>query len=328
MKVLITGGAGYIGSHIAVELLNQGYEVVILDDFSNSSNTVIASIALITGKRPYVETCDVRNTERLKIVLMEHRPRWIIHLAGVKSVAESMTTPIKYFDTNIGGTMSLVQAMKATGHKRVLFSSTATVYGNGPSPMTEQSTVLPVHNYGFSKVFAERIIEAECEADQYFYGVTLRYFNPIGAHSSGFIGENPTAPPANLMPIISEVAERKRRYINVYGDNWPTRDGTCERDYIHVQDLAEAHVAAIKAELRGYNVFNIGTGVPNSVLEVIDAFEAETGIEIPRQISDPRPGDVASFHADPSLAIQTLDWSPTRSLQTACRDEWNWKTRL
>jgi UDP-glucose 4-epimerase len=335
MKILLTGGAGYIGSHTAVALIEAGFEPVVLDNFANSHPLVLDRLARITGRPVSLERGDVLDTAWLQDVLRRHRPVGVIHFAGDKAVGESVAQPLKYFHNNIGGAVSLMRAMSAvhaedaTLTPTLVFSSSATVYGDPASvPITESFPRSHTNPYGHSKLVIEDMLAAVCAANPAWRVGTLRYFNPVGAHPSGLMGEDPSGIPNNLMPYVAQVAVGQREHLNVYGNDYPTPDGTGVRDYIHVQDLAAGHVAAIQALLGRSESFtvNLGTGQGHSVLDVVHAFEKASGRPIPYQIAPRRAGDVAQCWADPALALRLLGWQAKHSLDEMCADTWRWQS--
>ena len=329
MNILLTGGAGYIGSHTCAALVEAGFTPVILDNFSNSQPAVLARLAQITGQTIACEKGDVLDTAWVEDVLRRHQIAAVLHFAGDKAVGESVAQPLKYYRNNIGGAVSLLQAMQAAGCKTLVFSSSATVYGDPASvPITEDFPRQHTNPYGHTKLVIEDILASMQVADASWRLGVLRYFNPVGAHPSGLIGEDPSGIPNNLMPFVAQVAIGKRPFLNVYGSDYPTPDGTGVRDYIHVQDLAEGHVAALRALLDKGESFtvNLGTGRGNSVLEVVHAFEQASGWPIPYQLAPRRPGDVAQCYADPAMAQCLLGWQAKHSLADMCRDAWRWQS--
>jgi UDP-glucose 4-epimerase len=330
MRVLVTGGAGYIGSHTCVQLMQAGHEVVILDNFRNSHPEVIERVGRIVGKTPEVEKADVRDTGALRDIFNRRPFDAVIHFAGLKAVGESVEKPIEYYDNNVQGALSLCRAMEEAGVGMLVFSSSATVYGNAASvPIREGAPLAPTNPYGHSKLMVERILldVAACRPSVWRIAL-LRYFNPAGAHPSGMIGEDPQGIPNNLMPYIAQVAVGVRDRVRVFGSDYPTRDGTGIRDYIHVVDLARGHIAALEAmqrEQRGMTV-NLGTGRGTSVLEAVRAFERASGRTIPIERVARRAGDVAESYADPSLAEKTLGWKAAHALEDMCRDTWRWQS--
>jgi UDP-glucose 4-epimerase len=329
MNILLTGGAGYIGSHTYVALTEAGYAPVILDNFSNSSRGVLPRLRAISERPVLCEAGDVLDTAFVQDVLRRHHVTGVIHLAGDKAVGESVAKPLKYYQNNLVGAVSLLQAMEAAGCKTLVFSSSATVYGEPASvPIAEDFPRSHTNPYGHTKLVIEDMLEAQCAARPAWRVGVLRYFNPVGAHPSGLIGEDPEGTPGNLMPYITQVASGQRPYLQVFGSDYPTSDGTGVRDYIHVCDLAEGHVAALKTLLNeGQSLsVNLGTGRGHSVLEVVRTFEAATGQRVPYQLVPRRPGDVAQCYADPSLAQQRLGWRAKRSLEEMCADAWRWQS--
>ena len=330
MKVLVTGGTGYIGSHTCVELMRTGNEVVILDNLFNSHIAVIDRIAQITGTAPGFSNADVRDENAVRDVFSRHRFDAVIHFAGLKAVSESVEKPIKYYDNNVQGALVLCRAMADAAVGTLVFSSSATVYGNASTgPIREDAPLAPTNPYGHSKLMVERILgDVAASAPESWRIALLRYFNPVGAHPSGLIGEDPQGIPNNLMPNIAQVAVGVRKAIRVFGSDYPTRDGTGVRDYIHVVDLARGHLAALETmqrERRGMTV-NLGTGRGVSVLEAVHAFERASGRAVPFERVARRAGDVAECYADPSLAEKTLGWKATLTLDDMCRDTWRWQS--
>ncbi|MGH8397653.1 MAG: UDP-glucose 4-epimerase GalE [Gammaproteobacteria bacterium] len=328
MRTLVTGGTGYIGSHTCVELLTAGHEVVIADNLSNSSDLVLGRIEEITGKRPVFFKLDMRDSAGLERLLAEQPIDAVIHFAGVKAVAESVTDPLKYYDNNVAGSLKLLDAVREHGVKTFVFSSSATVYGqDAASPIGEQSPTDPVNPYGRTKLIVEEILQDQCHAEPEFRAVALRYFNPVGAHSSGMIGEAPQQTPNNLMPYICQVAVGRRNELSIFGDDYPTLDGTAIRDYIHVVDLAEGHLRALQflKGSSGFSSINLGTGHGTSVLEMVRNFERVNQVKIPYRITNRRPGDTVVTYADTKLAAQLLNWQARLDLDDMCRDAWNWQ---
>ncbi|MCG5030380.1 UDP-glucose 4-epimerase GalE [Mesosutterella sp. OilRF-GAM-744-9] len=327
MKIFLTGGAGFIGSHTAVVLLKAGYEVVIYDNFSNSQPSVIDQISKIAGKRPETIEGDIRDKEKLLQALANVDV--VIHFAGLKAVAESVKEPLKYYENNVNGTLVLLRAMNEKKIKRIIFSSSSTVYGIPDKlPLTENSPTGGVSNpYGRTKLQIEEILKDICAADHLFSAVCLRYFNPIGAHESGLIGENPNGIPNNLLPYVAKVAHGILPYVRVFGSDYPTLDGTGVRDYIHVMDLAEGHALSIPYIVKnlGWKAINLGCGKGYSVLDIIHAFERASGKKIPYKFLPRRPGDIAANWCDPSLAHTLLHWVAKRDLNDMCRDSWNFE---
>ncbi|HSV78313.1 MAG TPA: UDP-glucose 4-epimerase GalE [Ramlibacter sp.] len=333
-KILLTGGAGYIGSHTLVALRESGFEPVILDNFSNSHPAVLARLETITGRPALCERGDVLDTAWVEAVLRRHTPAGVVHFAGDKAVGESVAQPLKYFHNNIVGAVSLLRAMETVGigssaRPTLVFSSSATVYGDPAStPIREDFPRQHTNPYGHTKLVIEDMLAAVLKAQPAWRIGVLRYFNPVGAHPSGLIGEDPAGIPNNLMPFVTQVAVGLRPHLNVFGDDYPTPDGTGVRDYIHVQDLAAAHVAALEALLSRDASFtvNVGTGRGYSVLEVVRAFEQASGRSLPYKIAPRRPGDVAKLYADPSLAEELLGWKARHTLEEMCADSWRWQS--
>ncbi|MEG0820742.1 MAG: UDP-glucose 4-epimerase GalE [Burkholderiaceae bacterium] len=328
-RVLVTGGAGYIGSHTLIELLAAGFDPVCLDNFSNSSPVAIRRVEQIAGRRVTLVEGDIRDAALLDRLLAEHRIDAVIHFAAFKAVGESVAKPLAYYDNNIVGTLVLLEACQRAGVKRLVFSSSATVYGVPEQlPLTEDAPIRAVNPYGATKVMVEQILRDLCVADADFSAVALRYFNPVGAHESGLIGEDPADIPNNLFPFITQVAVGKRPQLSVFGNDWPTPDGTGVRDYIHVVDLARGHVAALgyAAGNTGFAPINLGTGRGTSVLELVAAFERATGVKVPYVIAPRRAGDIAECWADAGLAQRLLGWSAQRGVEQMCADGWRWQS--
>lgn len=329
MKVLVTGGAGYIGSHTVVELVAAGYEPVIIDNFENSSPKVLEPLAELTGKEiPCIEA-DVCERASVEKVLREYEIDAVIHFAGLKAVGESTQKPIEYYRNNLDSTLSLLEAMREVGVKKLVFSSSATVYGLQETlPFVEPMPTSATNPYGWTKVMIEQILRDVVATKDGWNITALRYFNPVGAHPTGKMGEDPNGIPNNLMPYISQVAVGRREKLSVFGSDYPTEDGTGVRDYIHVVDLANAHVAALDHidHPDEYKVYNIGTGEGVSVLGVVHAFERATGVTIPYELAPRRPGDVAANWADASLASAEIGWKAERTIEDACRDAWAWQS--
>ena len=328
MSILITGGAGYIGSHTCVELLESGYDIVVLDNYVNSCPEALERVKKITGKDFKYYECDIRDKDGLDKIFKENTVEAVIHFAGLKAVGESCRKPLEYYDNNIGGTISLLEVMRENGCKTIVFSSSATVYGEeNKVPFVEtMKTGTTTNPYGTTKLYIENILKDIYKADNEWSVVLLRYFNPVGAHESGLIGEAPSFP-NNLMPYISQVAIGKRECVNVFGDCYDTPDGTGVRDYIHVVDLAKGHVKAIDYILgrKGVEIFNLGTGHGVSVIELIKAFSKATGIDIPYKITEPRSGDVAYSYANAEKAYKVLGWKAERDVNKMCEDTWRWQ---
>jgi len=326
--VLVTGGAGYIGSHAAVELLANGYDVLILDNYSNSKPGVIDRLRTITGKQVPVVEADIRNQEATRRVFREHSIDAVIHFAALKAVGESVAKPLGYYQNNVAGTVNLLEAMVEQGVKTMVFSSSATVYGNPREvPIREDFPLGATNPYGRSKVIIEDMLHDLHVADSSWRIALLRYFNPVGAHESGLIGEDPTSIPNNLMPYISRVAAGRLKELSVFGDDYPTPDGTGVRDFIHVVDLAKGHTKALKKLEQGAGVvtYNLGTGRGYSVLDMIRAFEQASGKSIPYRVVGRRAGDIATCYADPMLAEYEMGWKAERGLEEMCRDAWRWQ---
>lgn len=331
MKILVTGGMGYIGSHTCVELLDLGMEVVIVDNLANSNPEVLNRVETITGKRPLFYETDVCDEEALSKIFDEHTIDCVIHFAGMKAVGESVAIPEKYYSNNLGSTLTLCRVMAAHNVKKIIFSSSATVYsGDNEMPLRESSKTGRCTNpYGWTKYMGEQILRDIAFADKEWSVVLLRYFNPIGAHHSGLIGEDPKGVPNNLMPYISQVAVGRREKLGVFGDDYDTHDGTGVRDYIHVVDLAKGHVAAISYAVAhtGTEVFNLGTGTGYSVLDMVKSFEKVNGVAVPYEITARRPGDLATCYADPAKSREGLGWAAEKTLDDMCRDTWNWQKK-
>lgn len=330
MKILVTGGAGYIGSHTCLELLMAGHDVVVIDNLSNSKPVVFDRIERICGRRPVFYGDDVRNSGKVAEILAAHGIEAVIHFAGLKAVGESVAQPLRYYDNNVTGSLALFTAMMETGVRILVFSSSATVYGDPHSvPIHEDFPLSAANPYGRSKLMVEEILRDLIRADDSWHISLLRYFNPVGAHESGLIGEDPEGTPNNLMPFISQVAVGRRTELQIFGGDYPTPDGTGIRDYIHVVDLASGHIAALDwlQQHKGIHTFNLGTGQGKSVLDVVRAFEAASGRPVPDRIVDRRPGDIAQCYADPSLAERELGWKAKRGITEMCRDAWNWQVK-
>lgn len=330
-KILVTGGTGYIGSHTVVELIGHGYEVEILDNLFNSKISVLDQIEAITGKKVKFHKIDLLEREKLDELFEHGNFDAVIHFAGLKAVGESVEKPLLYYRNNVTGTNNLLEAMQAHGVNEIIFSSSATVYGVQESP--EYDETMPTgaqisSPYGKTKYFIEEIIKDLAVANPELKATLLRYFNPIGAHPSGSIGEDPNGIPNNLMPIIMRVAEGRIAKLNVYGDDYPTADGTCRRDYIHVVDLAKGHVAALENSKRGVAIYNLGSGVPTSVKEMIAAFEQASGKSLPHDFAPRRAGDLAEFWANPAKAKQELNWATELTIDDAMRDTINYLNKV
>lgn len=331
MNILLAGGAGYIGSHTAVELIGAGHDVVIVDNYSNSSPEVIHRLEKLTGKNIPAFCADVRDENVVSAIMSEHPIDCVIHFAGLKAVGESVRKPLEYYNNNINTTLTLLACMKKYGVHNIVFSSSATVYGEeNDIPYVETMRKGSCSNpYGWTKSMMEQILEDAAAADPELSVVLLRYFNPIGAHESGLIGEDPLGIPNNLMPYVAQVAVGRRDHLTIFGNDYPTPDGTCRRDYIHVVDLADGHVKAVEfaAAHRGTEVFNLGTGRPYSVLEIVAAFERNSGVPVRHEFGPRRAGDLPEFWANADKARNILGWEATRTLDDMCRDAWNWQSR-
>ena len=328
-KILVTGGAGYIGSHTCVALLSAGHDVVVLDNLSNSSQESLVRVEELAGKALIFIEGDIRDAKTLDQVFNAHRIDAVIHFAGLKAVGESQQKPLIYFENNISGSIQLIQAMERAQVFKLVFSSSATVYGeNNSSPYTESMTLgMPTNNYGYTKLIVEQLLEKTAEVDARWSIALLRYFNPVGAHKSGRIGEDPQGIPNNLMPFVTQVAVGRREQLSIFGNDYPTTDGTCERDFIHVVDLANAHLCALDNRLNatGCRAWNIGTGQPVSVLQIKNTFEKVNQVEIKTEFALRREGDLASFYADNTRAIAELGWTPQHTLEDMLADSWNWQ---
>ena len=330
MSILLTGGAGFIGSHTAVSLLNAGQDIVIVDNLYNSSPKVIDRIETITGKRPAFVEADCCDKAAMDKVFSNYDITGVIHFAGLKAVGESVQKPLLYYRNNLDSTLTVLEVMRAHNCHQFVFSSSATVYGDQPAPLYETAQTGGCSNpYGWTKYMCEQILRDTGKAIPDWSIALLRYFNPIGAHSSGLIGEDPRGIPNNLMPYISQVAIGRRNHLNVFGNDYDTPDGTGVRDYIHVVDLARGHVAAIDymQTHKGENVFNLGTGIGYSVLDMVHAFEKANGVKVPYQIVGRRPGDLPTCYADPAKSERVLGWKAEKNLEDMCRDSWNWQSK-
>lgn len=327
--VLLAGGAGYIGTHTAVELLEAGYDVVIADNYSNSCPEAVKRVEEITGKAVKTYECDIKDSAKLDQIFAENKIDAVIHFAGLKAVGESVAKPVLYYRNNIDTTLSLLESMERAGVKKIIFSSSATVYGEeNPVPYTEDMPRGTCTNpYGWTKVMMEQILEDAAKADDQLSVVLLRYFNPIGAHPSGRIGEDPQGIPNNLMPYVSQVAVGRREKLTIFGRDYATPDGTARRDYIHVVDLAKGHVKAIGyiMEHGGVEIFNLGTGTPYSVTEIVETFEKVNGVPVPHVYGERRPGDLPESYANADKALAVLGWKTEKTLADMCRDSWNWQ---
>ncbi len=330
--VLITGGAGYIGTHTLIELANAGYNFIVYDNLSNSSRESLSRAEQIIKKDITFIEGDIRDSKKLDSIFREYKIDSVIHFAGLKAVGESVQKPLDYYDNNINGTVKLLESMNKANCKKIIFSSSATVYGDPKIvPITEKSDVgVGLTNpYGRSKYFIEEILKDLYRSDSSWKIIILRYFNPVGAHSSGLIGEDPNGVPNNLMPYITQVAVGKLKYLNVFGDDYPTDDGTGVRDYIHVVDLANGHLKALEYidRLKNIEIFNLGTGVGYSVLDMISAFKKASGKEIEYKIAPRRDGDIAECYADSTYATDRLKWIAKRDIEDMCRESWNWQSK-
>lgn len=331
MNILVTGGAGYIGSHTVLCLLEHGYDVIVLDNYSNSFPHSLEVVRRLSGRDFITYEGDVRNRALLANIFTEHKIDLVIHFAGLKAVGESVCYPITYYDNNLIGTLALIEEMKKFDVKNIIFSSSATVYGTPESiPLFETSKVGGTTNpYGTSKLMVEQILEDVARAAPTFRATVLRYFNPVGAHPSGELGEDPNGVPTNIMPFICQVAVGKHKHVSVFGNDYPTKDGTGVRDFIHVLDLAEGHLAAVEHSDKGpnYKVYNLGTGVGYSVLELLVAFKRNTGVDIRYQFIERRPGDIAECWSNPGKAYKELGWRARQGLDQMICDAWNWQQK-
>lgn len=328
--ILVTGGTGFIGSHTTLELLKEGYNVVVMDNLSNSKTTSLERVESITGKKAVFHKIDLLDRDGLDSLFEKYDFDGVIHFAGLKAVGESVEKPLLYYKNNISGTVNLCEAMSKAGIKNLVFSSSATVYGDPETnPIPETSPVTAVNPYGQTKLTIEFILKDLYQSDHNWNIALLRYFNPVGAHESGLIGEDPNGIPNNLMPFVTQVAVGKLKKLRVFGNDYPTHDGTGVRDYIHVVDLAIGHLKALEKldTDPGVVTYNLGTGKGSSVLDVVNAFEKASGISIPYEIAPRRPGDAAVCYADPSLAQKEMNWKAERNLETMCRDAWNWQSK-
>jgi UDP-glucose 4-epimerase len=331
MRVLVTGGAGFIGSHTVIQLIAAGHDVLIVDNFSNAKSTVISRLESLTGKHLPVHAFDLRDTEQTEQLFAHERIDAVVHFAGLKAVGESVEKPLDYYDNNLGSTFSLVRAMARHGVTKLVFSSSATVYGEkAPVPMGEDLPTSATSPYGWTKVMIEQILRDVAMADPGWRIALLRYFNPVGAHASGTIGEDPSGIPNNLLPFISQVAVGRREKLRIFGDDYDTPDGTALRDYIHVEDLAAGHVAAL-AKLastdQAVSTWNLGTGTGSSVLDMLHAFQRAVGRELPYEVAGRRAGDIAASYADPGRAQAELGWRATRTIDDMCADSWRWQSQ-
>ncbi len=330
MQILVTGGAGYIGSHTCVELLNAGHEVVVAENLSNSKPEALKRVQEISGRTLRFYEADIRNGAALDRIFNENRIDAVIHFAGLKAVGESTEMPLRYYHNNLSGTVVLCEAMQKAGIKRIVFSSSATVYGmHSRSPLTEELPLSAINPYGRTKMMTEEVLRDLHASDGSWSIALLRYFNPIGAHPSGMIGEDPNGTPNNLMPYLTQVAVGKRAQLSIFGSDYNTPDGTGVRDYIHVVDLAKGHLKALERLMAfpGIEAYNLGTGTGYSVLDVVRTFERTTGLPIPYVLTDRRPGDIATCYAEPGKAYLELGWQAEKDLEDMCRDSWNWQQR-
>ncbi|NRA52885.1 MAG: UDP-glucose 4-epimerase GalE [Gammaproteobacteria bacterium] len=330
MTILVTGGAGYIGSHTVVELHQQGLDVLILDNLSNSKIMVLDRIETISGKRPRFVEGDIRDSAILTEIFTEHQISAVIHFAGLKAVGESVAQPLSYYDNNVVGSLRLLEAMTVAGVYNIIFSSSATVYGAPERlPIDEDCALRTTNPYGANKLQIEQMMADLCHSDPLWSVVALRYFNPVGAHQSGLIGEDPQGIPNNLMPFITQVASGLREQLNVFGDDYDTPDGSGVRDYIHVVDLAQGHVKALALldSPIGFNPINLGTGNGYSVLEMVESFERVNHVKIPYSISPRRPGDIAACYAQPDKALKIMGWQAEKGLDQMMKDAWHWQSQ-
>jgi len=327
MAILVTGGAGYIGSHACVELLNENYDIVVVDNFVNSKPQALENIKKVTGKDFVFYEADILDKTAMDKIFAENKIDAVIHFAGLKAVGESVNIPVRYYHNNITGTLVLLQAMMDAGVKKIVFSSSATVYGNPQTvPIKEDFPRLATNPYGSTKLMIEDILTDVYKADNEWSVILLRYFNPIGAHESGLIGEDPNGIPNNLMPYITKVAAGELEILSVFGNDYPTHDGSGVRDYIHVVDLAKGHIKALEKALKtsGVDAYNLGTGIGYSVLDIVNAFQKENNIKINYKITDRRPGDIAVCYADPEKSYKDLGWKAEFDLAKMCKDSWNY----
>lgn len=330
LNILVTGGAGYIGSHTALALLQAGHKVVVLDNLSNSSRESLARVTRIAGRAPSFVLGDIRDAALVRDMLTEHKIDAVMHFAGLKAVGESVQQPLAYYDNNVAGSVQLIQAMQAAGVYRIVFSSSATVYGEAARMPISEATPLgaPTNPYGWSKWMVEQCLQDLAQSDARWRIAVLRYFNPGGAHPSGLMGEDPRGTPNNLLPYIAQVATGRRPRLQVFGDDYPTPDGTGVRDYIHVVDLAQGHLCALQAldQLTGVGIWNLGTGRGTSVLEAVTAFEQASGQTVPYEVVPRRPGDIPECWADPAKARDELGWAAQRSITEIMADAWRWQS--
>ena len=330
MAVLVTGGAGYIGSHTCIEMIKAGYDVVVVDNLDNSNRESLNRVEKIVGKKVKFYENDVRDKDALRKIFSENKIEAVIHFAGLKAVGESVSIPLRYYHNNLTGTFNLCSLMQKYGAKRMVFSSSATVYGKPESvPIREDFPLSTTNPYGETKLMIERILKDLYVSDPEFSIIILRYFNPIGAHKSGRIGEDPKGIPNNLLPYVTQVASGKRDHLSIFGNDYDTHDGTGVRDYIHVVDLARAHLKALDraAKVTGVDYFNVGTGVGYSVLDIVKAYEKATGISIKYEFAPRRPGDIGECYADPAKAYELLGWKAEYNIEDMCRDANNWQMK-
>ena len=331
MRILVTGGAGYIGSHTTLQLIAAGHEAVVVDDFSRSKRSVVPRLEKLAGRPIEVHVLDLTDTEGMDALLASGSYDAVVHFAGLKAVGESVEKPLMYYRNNLGSTFALLAAMSRHGVSKVVFSSSATVYGdNAPVPMKEDFPTSATNPYGWTKVMQEQVFRDAAVADPSLRVALLRYFNPVGAHASGMIGEDPAGIPNNLMPILTQVAVGRREKLLVYGDDYPTPDGTGRRDYLHVEDLAAGHVAALEkldTTDDAVSTWNLGTGRPTSVKEMLEAFSRACGHDLPFEIAPRRPGDIAESYADPAKAKAELGWTAERTVDEMCADSWRWQSQ-
>ena len=326
MRVLVTGGVGYIGSHTCVELLEAGHEVFVVDNLCNGHEVAIKRIRDITNCELQFMNADIRDANALDEIFNSFKPEAVIHFAGLKAVGESVANPLKYYDVNVGGSICLLTAMSKAKCKNIVFSSSATVYGEPQYlPYDEKHPTNPVNPYGYTKLMVENIISDWTKVDEKRRGIILRYFNPVGAHESGQIGEEPVGIPNNLMPYIAQVADGRREYLNIFGNDYETADVTGARDYIHVVDLALAHISALNQnDLNGYEILNIGAGKSTTIFELVNKFEEISGVQIKFKYLPRREGDLAAFWANSSKALEKMSWQPKRDIEQICEDTWRW----
>jgi UDP-glucose 4-epimerase len=331
MRILVTGGAGYIGSHTTLQLIAAGHDAVIVDDFSRSKRSVIGRLETLAGRPVEWHALDLTDTQGTDALMAAGSYDAVVHFAGLKAVGESVEKPLAYYRNNLGSTFSLLAAMSRHGVRKVVFSSSATVYGaNAPVPMKEDFPTSAVNPYGWTKVMQEQVFRDAAVADPALRVALLRYFNPVGAHASGLIGEDPAGIPNNLMPLLTQVAVGRREKILVYGDDYPTPDGTGRRDYLHVEDLAAGHVAALEQLGKTdepVSTWNLGTGRPTSVMEMVQSFSRACGHDLPYEIAPRRPGDIAESYADPTRAQAELGWTGGRTVDEMCADSWRWQSQ-